>query len=81
MHARETLRERIRLGIHQEIDLALPIQRHVLHAMFRDRGKSHLHEQLAERDRIGRGVFDEFETVGSDGIVPSRWLHGCLLSD
>jgi hypothetical protein len=77
--AREALRERIGLGIDDEVDLALAIQGHVLVAMARDGGKAHLFEQRAHRFRIRRRVFDEFETVGSHRVVPRLKLHACLL--
>jgi hypothetical protein len=79
VQAREALRERIRLGVDDEVDVALTIQRHVLVTMPRDRGEAHLFEQLAERLRIGRGVFDELEAVGADGVIPRLNLHVCLL--
>jgi hypothetical protein len=51
----------------------------ILVTMPRDRGKAHLFEQLAERLRIRRGVLDELEAVGADGVVPRLNLHICLL--
>ncbi len=66
---RELLAERIRLGIDDEIDVALRMQGHVLAAMPGDHGKSQPLEQAAQQLRIGRGVFDELEAVGAHGIV------------
>ena len=75
VQTREPLREGIRLGVDQEVDLALPVQRHLLVTMTGNRGETHLLEQLPERHGIGRGVFDEFKTIRANGIVPSRGLH------
>ncbi|MGF6551002.1 hypothetical protein QFZ96_006073 [Paraburkholderia youngii] len=77
MQAREALRERMLLRVDDEIDVALTIQRHVLVTMSRNGGETHPFEQFAERFRVRRRVFDEFEAVGADRIFPSRNLH-CL---
>ena len=69
MIARELLREAVRLGVDQEIDVALAVQRHVLRAMARGGAKAHLLEQRAQRIGVGRRVFDEFEAVGAHRIA------------
>jgi hypothetical protein len=81
--AREALRERILLGVDDEVDLALAVQGHVLVAVARDGGKAHLLEQRAERFRIRRRVLDELETVGPHRVVPRReiaWLSPVLVA-
>ena len=67
--ARETLAEAVRLRIDDEVDVALPMQRHVLAAMPRRDRKAEPLEQRAQQLRIRRRVFDELETVGAGGIL------------
>ncbi len=62
-------------GIHDEIHFALAIERDRLGSMARDRAKTHLLEQGVELGDIGGRVFDEFETIGTDGVSPKR-IHG-----
>ena len=66
---REALAEAARLGVDDEVDVALPVQRDVLAAMPRDHREAQPLEQRAQQLRIGRGVFDELEAVGAHGIV------------
>ena len=54
--------------IDDEIDVALIVQRHVLRTVARDRRQPHALEQPAQQFRIGRGVLDEFESVGAHRI-------------
>jgi len=70
MHPGEGLRETVGLGIDDEIDVALAIERHVLGAVPGHGAKAQALEQLAQRLGVGRGVFDEFETIGGHGIGP-----------
>ena len=72
VHARERLREGIRLGVDDEVDVPLPIEQHILRPMPRDRREAHLLEQVAKRGRIGRRVLDELEAVGSERVFPKR---------
>ena len=65
---RETLAEGIRLGVDDEIDVALRMQRDVLAAMPGDHRKPEPLEQAAQQLRVGRGVFDELESVGTHRI-------------
>ena len=65
---RELLAEGVRLGVDDEIDVALRMQRDVLAAMPGDHGKPQALEQAAQQLRVGRGVFDELEAVGAHGI-------------
>ncbi len=69
MRAREALAEAVRLGVDDEVDVALPVQRHVLAAVPRDDRKAQPLEQRAQQLRIGRGVFDELEAVGAHGVA------------
>jgi hypothetical protein len=82
VYARERLRERGRLGVDDEVDLALAVEQHVLRPVLGDGGEAHLLEQPAERRGIGRGVFDELEAVGAERVVPEvmgrRVRHGRL---
>ena len=68
VQAREGLGEALRLGIDQEIDLALAVERHVLGAVARHGGETHALEDAPQIRRVGRGVFDELEPVRSHGV-------------
>src|SRR5579872_6487316 len=67
---REALRKAFRLGIDDEIDIALTIKRHPFRAMPGDGAEPHALEHRSERRRVGRGVFDELEPVRAHGIIP-----------
>src|ERR1051326_1907261 len=80
MLLREARAVAARLGIDDEVDLALAVQRHRFRAMAADGAKAHLLEERMQLRHIRRGVFDEFESVGADGIVPELGhpdLLGC----
>ena len=79
MLAREALSERVRFGVDDEVDLALPIERHVLRPVPGDRAEAHGLEQSTQRHGIGRGVFDELESIRAHRVVPGGELHGALL--
>lgn len=66
----ETLRERIRLGIDQEVDAALAIQRHVLVAVLGDGLEAQQFKHLAQRGGVRRGIFNELEPGGAHRVVP-----------
>src|SRR5262245_18583120 len=66
--AREVLRERARLGVDDEVDVALLVERDALVSMARDRLEAHALEQRAERGRVGRRVLDELEAVGLNRV-------------
>ncbi len=68
MKAREALREAVGLGVDDEIHVALAVQRDVLGTVPRHAHEAHALEQLAERLRIGRGVFDELEAIGAHRV-------------
>jgi len=70
MQAREALRERVGLGVDDEVDAALPIQDYVLVPMARDRLESEALEEGAHRLGVGRGVLDELEAVGTRRVIP-----------
>ena len=74
--AREVLAEAVRLGVDDEVDVALPVQRDVLAAMPRSHREAQPLEQRAQQLRVGRGVLDELETVGADGIFQGRTGSG-----
>jgi len=67
--AGEVLRERARLGVDDEVDIALLVEQHVLVAVPGDRLEAHALEQLAERLGSARRVLDELEAVGLDRVV------------
>jgi hypothetical protein len=75
MQTGETLCERIRLCIDDEVDLPLAIESHLLVTMSRHGDKAHLLEKLAECGWIGCGVFDEFEAGRSHRVVPRSEFH------
>ena len=58
-----------RFPVDDEIDVALAIERHVLGTVAGHGAKSHALEQCrSATDRAG--IFDEFEAVGADRVVP-----------
>ncbi len=67
---REALREAVGLGVDDEVDFALAIERHVLVAVARHWLEAHALEHPAHGLRIGGGVFDEFEAVGTHRVLP-----------
>src|SRR4029077_18674274 len=69
MLACESLCQGLRFGVDDEVDLTLAVQRDVLGAMARDYREPQPLEQRAQQLRVGRGVFDEFETICAHGIV------------
>ena len=70
----EALCEGIDLGIDDEVDAALAVQRHVFVAMPGHGGEAHGLKQLAQGSGLGGGEFDEFESVGAHRVVP--WSEG-----
>ena len=77
MHTRELLREAVVLGVDDEIDIALVVQSDVLGAMARNRRQTHALEQPPQLFGVGRGVFDELETVGVHGVFGAQLsAHG-----
>jgi hypothetical protein len=72
---RETLAKGLRLGVDDEIDVALRMQRHVLAAMPGDDWKAQSLEQAAQQCRVGCGVFDELESVGTHRICHRMSCH------
>ncbi len=68
---REALRETIRFGVDDEVDAALTVQRHVLGAVAGNTLEAHGLEEPAEVRGIGGGVFDEFEAVRPERILPT----------
>src|SRR5688572_3000641 len=68
MRLGESLSEGARLGIDDEIDVALRMQRDVLAAMPGDHREAEAFEQAAQQLGVGGGVFDEFESVRAHWI-------------
>src|SRR6202000_1993766 len=60
--------ERIRLGVDEELHLALTIKRDVLTDMPRNRLETEFGEGFAKRLRIARGELHEFESGGAERI-------------
>ena len=79
VQAREALGERIGFGVDEEVHPALTVQRHILVPVLRDGLEAQQFENLAQRDRIGGGVFDELETGRTHRIFPGLEIlsHGC----
>src|SRR5690606_497718 len=69
MDAGEALGKAFRLGIEDEVDVALAIKRDVLRPVLRHGGKAHALEQGCQLGGFGCGIFDELETVGAHGVV------------
>ena len=70
MLAREPRAVAVRFGIDDEVGFALAVEGHILGAMLADSTKAHLLEEFAQSRSVGRGILDEFEAGGADGIVP-----------
>ena len=64
------LGEAPRLGVDNKMNVALLIEGDVLRAVARRGDKPHALEQCGERPRVGAGIFDELEPVGSHRVVP-----------
>ena len=79
MDPREGLREAFGLGVDDEVHVPLTVKRDPLRAVPRDRGESHLLEQRPQLGRVGSGVLDELEAVGTHWIVDIPG-HSRLLS-
>ncbi len=73
---REALRERIGLGVDDEVDVALSMQGHVLGSMARHYRKPEALEQRPQQLRLRRRVFDELEPIRSHGILEKIGVHG-----
>jgi hypothetical protein len=69
VHARERLREAVRLAVHDEVHAPLAVEDHVLGAVARHGAEAHLLEEGAQLPGIGRGVLDEFEAVGTHRVL------------
>ena len=68
VHPGEGLGEAAGLGVDDEVDVALAIEGDILGAVPGDGGEAHPGEQLAQGLRLGRGVFDELETIRPHGV-------------
>jgi hypothetical protein len=79
VQAREALREGLRVGVEDEVDLALPVERDLLVAVASDRPKAHALEHPGHRRRIGRGVLDELEALRAHGVFPGGEFHSPIL--
>ena len=64
----EAAGEAVGLGIDDEVDVALPVERHVPGTVLGDRREAHGLEQVVELLRLGRGVLDELEAVGAHRV-------------
>ena len=58
------------LGIQDEIDIALLVERHVFRTVARRGDKPHALEQGGQGPRVGAGIFDKLEPVRPHRIVP-----------
>jgi len=68
VYAGKALRKAVRLGIDDEVHVALAVERDVLGAVPGHLHEAHALEQDAKGCRIGGGVFDELEAVGSHRV-------------
>ena len=83
MQPGKRLGEAFRLGVEDEVDVALLIEGDVFRAVPRRRDKPHALEQRRQLLRIGPGIFDELEPVGAHRVVPQVGhfrLHAAPLS-
>jgi hypothetical protein len=65
----ETRGETAGLGVQDIGDVALLPKLHGLGLVGRGVGVAHPREQIAQDLRVGMGEFDEFEPVGSGGVL------------
>ncbi len=72
----EALRERVWLGVDDEVDAALAPQGHVLVTMAGHRAKAELGEQSAELFGLRRGILDKLEAVGAHGVRGGGGIQG-----
>ena len=61
-----------RLRVHDDVHLALAIELDLAGAMAGDRPEPHPLEHAAQRLRLGRGEFDEFDAVDAEEVVRLR---------
>jgi hypothetical protein len=73
--AGKRLREGGGLGVDDEVDLALAVQRHILGAVACHHRKAQPLEQRTQQLRIRRRIFDELEPVGARRVVV-QFSHG-----
>ena len=59
----------LRLAVNDEVDVALPVQQHVLAAVAGDQTEAHLLEQRLQQVGRGRGELDEFEAHQAHWVV------------
>jgi hypothetical protein len=79
MQPGESLGEALRFCIKNEIGVALLIEGHLLRTVSCCGDKPQALEQRRERLRVGTGIFDELEPVGSHRVVPQiAPLRSCL---
>ena len=72
--AGKALGERIRLGVDNEVDAPLAIQRHIFVAVLGNRCETHALKYSTHGLRVGCRVFDELKAVGAHGVVPGRMV-------
>jgi hypothetical protein len=78
VQAGKALGKAVGLGIDDEVDAALAVQRDRLVAVLRDGFEAHAFEQRAHGRRVRRGVFNELESVGAHRVIPG-FGHGKAL--
>ena len=71
---------RLGLAVHDEVDLALPVQQHVLGAVLGHQGEAHLLEQGLEHAGRGGRELDELEALESHGVVKQIGHRVCSCS-
>jgi hypothetical protein len=76
--AGELLREAVAFGIDDVVHVALPVERHILGAMFGHRRETHQAEGLVECHRIGVREFHELETVGPHRVGSGDGRSWCV---
>jgi hypothetical protein len=66
---REIPSQALRLAVDDEVDVALPVQQHVLAAVSGNKTEAHLLEQRLQQARRRRGELDEFEAHQAHRVV------------
>ena len=75
MLAGKPLGERVGFCIDDEVNPALPVQRHFLGSVFGNGRKTHGFETFAKCCRIWGRVLDQLKSVGSNWVVPRLELQ------
>ena len=75
----EAAGEAVGLGVDDEVDVALPVKRHIPGAVPGDRREAHGPEKFVKLLRFRRSVLDELEAVGAGGVLVRNLGPRCVV--